>query len=1294
MHTIRSRTVAIVSILLFSTAVLSQQKSIKFTNYTIEDGLSQSYVSDIQQDRFGYIWIATQDGINRFDGYHFDILKNVADNPHSLQNNRIHFVHPDAHYFWLGTNRGIGKLDTESDVITHIDRDEYPNLRGTVFTTMAVDENGHLWVVSEKNGLHLINTHDHEVTVIDQIHGNTDFSAIYSDAENTLWIGTSSGKIFCTSPPYDTFTAIPVDSFGSLGQINRFHEKSYQEMLIATETGPFVIKNKQSLSSLTKGARLRYTPVNCIYVEDDQKTWIGSAEKGLYLLSKENDGQEMLFHYAKNPYNHSSLVDDKVTTIFEDNTGVIWIGTEKGISKFDKYKQAFTTVSLNTDPDKGLVDYNVWSFGEDTAENIYIGTKRDLTVFHQQDQKFYHIYRDPTAYNYLISIYAETPEKIWLGFDDGLYLLSIRDLRFGDYSFEKIAFTDEEYTSSEKVYVVKPLGEDHLWIGSASGLSVLDKTNQTFQFYTYTGKPGHIGEGAVKTIFSDLEDNQWVVTKNTGLYRVIKEEGGLLSFEHHPVVNSSGHPTQITCVLQTESDYLWLGTYGEGLKRLHLTTADTESYTEADGLANNVVYGLLKDEDKNLWMSTNRGISKFNTTTSTFKNYYLGDGLQSNEFNTNAYMESTQGWLYFGGINGYNAFRPQETKINPNAPHAVISSVVVSSRGATEKEVVAKHIIRSKKLELTYKQNDITFGLASNSYSAPSKNRFKYLLKGYEEKFTYLENENKIGYLNIPPGSYELQVYVRSADGIWSKRPTTVQLTISPPFWLTWWFRIALAVTIIFIGLLIYRRRVDKIRRQKVRLEMEIGRRTRQTIEQSKKISEQKKRVEIQKSKIEHQHQLLEKEKEKVDRILLNMLPEGTAEELKSEGRSKARYYKNVSILFTDFVGFSKIAEEMNPQELVQKLDSYFTKFDEIIEKYSLEKIKTIGDAYMCAGGIPIRNKSNAIDVTLAALEIRQYMEQLSQTDPKTWKIRIGINTGEVTAGVIGLKRFAYDVWGAAVNQAQRMEMHGRPGTVNISDHTQAFIAPYFNCTFRGKIQTKHKGMLGMYSVDSIKPELSVDRLGTHPDKNFWEVVDLHLYSSIDYAGAERHMMRILETQLSSKLLYHSINHTIDVVKAVERIAIMEGVTDQRLFLLKAAATYHDAGFIETYDDNEEVGIRLTQEILPKYGYSKEQIDTIDELIKSTMIPQNPRTHLQQIICDADLDYLGRDDFHEIADLLRQELRTYGKLHSDRKWDEIQVDFLESHTYFTESAIQLRRAKKMFHLQEIKQKLETFDYKD
>ncbi len=453
-----------------------------------------------------------------------------------------------------------------------------------------------------------------------------------------------------------------------------------------------------------------------------------------------------------------------------------------------------------------------------------------------------------------------------------------------------------------------------------------------------------------------------------------------------------------------------------------------------------------------------------------------------------------------------------------------------------------------------------------------------------------------------------------------------------------------------------------------------------------------------QKEQIEKQKAYIEKEKNKAEELLLNILPAEMAEELKNKGRARTRQYRMVSVMFTDIKDFTKISETMKPADLVKSLDSLFIKFDKIIEKHQVEKIKTMGDAYMAAGGVPLRDKENPINCVLAALEIQQYMLKLKEEalakNEQYWALRIGVHTGDVIAGVIGSKRIAYDIWGNTVNIAQRIETSGEPWRVNISESTYDYIAPFFECSSRGKIATKNTGDISMYFVERIKPHLAMDENGFLPNKKFTDYVNLHIYSSINYKKAERHIMKILREKLSPNLHYHGIHHSYDVVEAVERIAISEGVLDEDIFVLKSAATYHDAGFIESYDANEEIGAALAAKILPKYGYTEDQIKQVWELIYATIIPHKPKNQLEEIICDADLDYLGRDDFHKISDSLRRELRDHGKINSDRLWDEIQVKFLTQHKYFTKSARKTRAVKKKKHLGEIKQRLKENKYKD
>jgi len=225
-----------------------------------------------------------------------------------------------------------------------------------------------------------------------------------------------------------------------------------------------------------------------------------------------------------------------------------------------------------------------------------------------------------------------------------------------------------------------------------------------------------------------------------------------------------------------------------------------------------------------------------------------------------------------------------------------------------------------------------------------------------------------------------------------------------------------------------------------------------------------------QKNEIERQKDEIEYERERSDKLLLNILPEETAEELKEKGSATPKHYDLVSVLFTDFKGFTNIAEKITPQQLVAELNNCFLEFDKIIDKHNLEKIKTIGDAYMCAGGIPSENTTNPFDIVKAGLEIKDYMENLKKEREAAgedfWELRIGIHTGSVVAGVVGKNKFAYDIWGDAVNTASRMESSGVPGKVNISGTTYEIIKNHFKCTHRGKIKAKNKGEIDMYIVE------------------------------------------------------------------------------------------------------------------------------------------------------------------------------------------------------------------------------------
>lgn len=418
---------------------------------------------------------------------------------------------------------------------------------------------------------------------------------------------------------------------------------------------------------------------------------------------------------------------------------------------------------------------------------------------------------------------------------------------------------------------------------------------------------------------------------------------------------------------------------------------------------------------------------------------------------------------------------------------------------------------------------------------------------------------------------------------------------------------------------------------------------------------------------------------------LAERLPREEVEELKVHGKSKR--YKMVTVLFSDVSGFSKLTSKDNPDKLVDDLDKFFYKFDQTVKKYNIQKIKTVGDTYMCAGGIPKKNRTNPIEVVLAALEMEHYIEGLKSkypdSDNRIWGLRIGIHTGPVFAGKEGLKKNSYDIWGETVNIASRMESSGEIGRINISGNTYELIRDYFICNYHGKMPVKYRGDVDMYFIEGFRPNLSVKEQGFVPNADFYTKL-----AFIRFDDLEDEVMDLLEKQLPKNLAYHDVKHTIDVVTQVELIGRQEKVRESEMLLLKTAALFHDAGFTRGYKDHELLGIQIAREMLPRFHYNPEQIEAISDLIYATKLPPEPKNKLEMIICDADLDYLGRADFIPVSETLFKELVEFKFIEDDYdKWNQIQIKFIESHQYFTDTAKRLRDVNKKKQLENIRKQL-------
>jgi class 3 adenylate cyclase len=447
------------------------------------------------------------------------------------------------------------------------------------------------------------------------------------------------------------------------------------------------------------------------------------------------------------------------------------------------------------------------------------------------------------------------------------------------------------------------------------------------------------------------------------------------------------------------------------------------------------------------------------------------------------------------------------------------------------------------------------------------------------------------------------------------------------------------------------------------------------------RLAKQNQELEEHIKNLEKQNEKLGRDYEKVKALYEKVSPDGMKDTGEAKRESSLKF-NMATVLFADIHGFSRLVEGMDSSEVMDELDELLYEFDSIVTRYKIEKIKTIGDTYMCAGGIPVKNITNPVDVVMAAMEMRNYLQTYEAgkrgAANRIWDLKIGIHTGPVTATISGKKKVNYDIKGDTVNTASRVEAVSEQGSILISVMTYELVKEFFDCEYFGKLPVKYKGDLQMYRVKGLKPEFSVNGEGVLPNEAFRIKFGL-----IQFTDIQEIILDKLEKELPDYLFYHNVKHTVDIVTEVELIGWGEGCSDEEILLLKTAGLFHDAGHTVAYDNHEYHGTVLAREMLPKYNYSPEQIEKICSIIMATKLPPKPSNLLESIICDSDLDYLGRSDFIPVSNTLYEELKAQNKIGSLNDWNKIQVKFISGHQYFTQTARSLREVNKQQQIERI-----------
>jgi adenylate cyclase len=560
--------------------------------------------------------------------------------------------------------------------------------------------------------------------------------------------------------------------------------------------------------------------------------------------------------------------------------------------------------------------------------------------------------------------------------------------------------------------------------------------------------------------------------------------------------------------------------------------------------------------------------------------------------------------------------------------------------------------LRTSLNNIPYDQNDIQIELSSTNY-LDRKVKYQFSFMGNDKIWSEWSNKSTIYLKDLREGQYELKI--RSKDYLnETSAETSVIFRINPPYYRTWWayiFYIIACGILLFIGYKTYLLNFHKTG--------EIN--------------------PIQKEKYQNPNF--------IPLIISPAEPSANTkkfdffsniDEEKVKDKTRWDKYEMVTVLFSDIQGFTKIAESMNPEFLIDELDRFFFHFDSVVEKYNIEKIKTIGDAYMAAGGIPIKSITNPIEVVLAALEMQNYMKQLKKTKIDIWDLRIGIHSGPVIAGIIGHKKRSFDIWGDTVNTASRMESTGEAGKVNISGETYKLVKDYFICEYRGKLPVKYKGNIDMYFVKGLRPELSINLVGL-PNRKFFLMLQ-----TLRLTDLEELIFSKLEAELHKNLFFHNLDYARHLFEYSGLLAKAAGLDLEETLLIRTSALILNVGFIGGYDNHENRSAEYARNMLLEYNYSEKQINIISNLILSTKWPPDPHNILEMVLYDTKMEYIGRADYIRLYKLLFLEQNQYIKSVDVLEFKRKQIEMIQKYSYFTESARRLREITPEEQVQRIK----------
>ncbi|MDJ1481655.1 two-component regulator propeller domain-containing protein [Cytophagaceae bacterium YF14B1] len=935
-----------------------------FRHLSVADGLSQSTINCILQDSKGYMWFATDDGLDKYDGYKFTVYQNDANDIHSISGNRVMSIVEDReHNFWVATaGAGISKFVTSQEHFVQYlsDKSNKNSLSNNNASSILVDKKGVIWIGTNGGGLNKFNpvtntftSYIHQLNVPNSLADN-EITCLFEDSRGNIWIGTDNGGLDLFDQARNQFIHYQHNEEQKTSLIHNYVRRVFEDhtgkLWIGTNGGLDCLNEKKNgfihyQHDLLNPRSIGHNVILSLNEDALGHLWIGTENGGMDVF----DGKKFN-HYLPDQQDPTSLSSPSVYSIYRDSHQNMWVGTfGGGINWVDSYQKKFNSYHYLPSSLSGLSHNMVNDFSQDAEGLVWVATDGGgINCFDPKKRTFTHYVQNPKNSNsilgnFMTSVLVDDFNNVWTGaWEGGVTKISADRKKFTRYQYTPNQPANAPFHSNYP-YSIKKDRKGMIWFGEyGGGLTQYDPKKNSFTSYRHNATDSNsLSSDYIQVVLPDQQGTIWIGTLGDGLTRFTPETNKFIRYYHDDKDKESLTSNDVYSLFEDRKGIIWIGSSG-GLNKFDPHTNSFSRYSIQNGLPSNAVMDIQEDTRGNLWISTKKGLCKFNPVTKVLRVYTQEDGLQSNEFNR-ASLHSATGELYFGGTNGFTVFYPDSIQENPVIPPVYLTDFQIFNKSVQVGGVdspLQKIIGESTSVTLPHDASVISFEFVALNFTIPQKNKYAYMLEGFDKVWNYVGNNRHVTYTNLDPGTYTFRVKASNNDGIWNEKGTSVQLIIIPPWWKTFWFRIGLIGCIILLVSIWYTVKTNTIRKQNRILENRVLERTHKIEQQKEELAEQRDILSQQKNTIEEKNALLEK-----SHLLLEQLVEERTEELINKNRRLEQFAFITSHNFRSpvatLLGLCSVFNTEDPADpfntvIMEKTGEVIHKLDEMIQDLSI----------------------------------------------------------------------------------------------------------------------------------------------------------------------------------------------------------------------------------------------------------------------------------------------------------------------------------------------------------------------